>query len=381
MSKQQLLAYPYVEELEYRSKIDPYKLNLMLRSIEESVLRSILRGSESQETLNDLKLGVETSYNALQSQAAALFGYADILSGTTLFATSFDVVISGHQNRVAGITTLDWHSNRAYTKIPRYDTDNDGVADQVAPSVQILVDGVPRTTENKAYNALNRSNKSFWIEEVSNGPHLVEIQLPPSINKNFNYLEIVPFPMFGVQISGVTYQDSLSTEHILYSKDSDSYKFYNNSGPLVMHVAPKETNGTFKIYVDVTHGAIGFSSIDFAMIDYKDEEQTIYMKIMNFPTDITTCSLDKLNIDFYVDNEGTNVLTDFFTEISITNGITDAAKVTVENLSQFNSDSGYDFKGSALDTSTTEMYLKLVIKEHNTTTPVIRGCKLTYFNS
>lgn len=375
MSKQQLLAYPYITELKYREKIDEYKMNLMLRSIEESVLRSILRGSESKETLEDLRLGVETSYNALESHASKLFGYSNIAPGT-LFSTSFDEAQGGRQDKVAGVTTLDWDGNRKYTRIPRYDSDNDGIADQVSPSVQVLVDDVPRNSENKVYNALNRSNTSFWIEEIANGDHTVEIQLPPSISKQFNYVELVPFPMFGMEILSVTYQDTLSTPQTLYSKSSKPYRFYNNTGPLVMHVKPKETNGTFVITVRTTHGAIGFSNIDIAMVDYRDEVQTVYMKVMNLParTGTTTYTLDTFKMDFYIN--GATSYNKFISEVSITNGTTASAdKVTIENVNH----ETYSMNGQTLQLTTSQnMYVKIVMREHNTTTPVIRGCKITY---
>lgn len=372
MSKQQLLAYPYVEELEYRSKIDPYKMNLMLRSIEESVLRGILRGSESLETLNDLKLGVESSYLALQGNAISLLGYTNIPSGYA-FATSFDVVVSGRQDRVAGITTLDWDTNRCYTKVPRYDTDNDGIADQVSPSVQMLVDGTLRSYENKAYNSLNRNNKSFWIESAANGEHNIEIRLPPSINKNFNYFEIIPFPMFGMEILEVKYQDSLSVDQVIFS--SGNYPFYAATGPLVMHISPKETNGTFKIKVRCDYGVIGFSSIDFAMVDYKDEVQTTYLKIMNLPSKTGIYTLKTIDIDFYVHEQ--NAFDEFISEVSLVNMPSESAdqKVTLNTISH----DDYTFPaGQTLELTDQYMYLKIVMKEHNTTSPVIRGCKLTY---
>jgi hypothetical protein len=375
MSKQQLLAYPYIEELGYRNKIDTYKMNLMLRSIEESVLRSILRGSESSDTLNDLKLGVETSYNAIQSKTASIIGYSMIPVGT-LFATSFDEVTGGRQDLVAGVTTLEWDINRRFTKIPRYDSDNDGIADQVAPSVAILVDGTPRHTDNKVYNALNRNNKSFWVEAAT-GEHEIEIQLPPTLNKNFNYIELIPFPMFGMEILHVTYQDSFSTEQTIFDSTDTQYAFYDSSGPLIMHLAPKETNGTFKIRVNATHGALGFSSIDIGMIDYKDELQTVYMKFMNVPSraGATTYTLNDLSLDFYI-NEAV-VFDDYIKEVSITNGTSAGDdKVTVTGgLSH----TAYSFNGQTITLDTNQnMYLKIVIREHNTTTPVIRGAKLTY---
>ena len=41
----QLLAYPIIDEIEYASEIDSSKLNQMLSSIEQSILRCIIRSN------------------------------------------------------------------------------------------------------------------------------------------------------------------------------------------------------------------------------------------------------------------------------------------------------------------------------------------------
>lgn len=380
MSRQKLLAYPYVEELEYRSQIDPHKMNLMLRSIEESVLRSILRGSELTTTFNQLGLGVTTSYTALARHIGTLFSYRDMPSDV-IFATSYDTVITtggGRQDRVAGITTLDWDNNRKYSKVPRYDSDEDGIPDSVPPTVAVYVDGTLRDAENEVYNALSRKNDAFWIEQTSAGSHTLEIQIPPSLNKNFNYIEIAPFPVFGVDITKVEYQDPRSVWNTIYDQDNKDYKFYNSSGPLVMHLAPQETNGTFKITfnVDSEIGVMGFSNIDVGLIDYRDVSQTVYMKVMNMPPRAVTTSYILLSsqLDFYVN--GGQKADKFITELSVTNS-TDGSGDTVP-IRRVDSSVNY-FGGQTIDLEPTEnLYLKVVMKEVDMTTPVIRGCKLTY---
>lgn len=374
MSRQQLLAYPYVDELKYRSKIDPYKMNLMLRSIEESVLRSILRGSESKEQLQDLNLSVISSYAAMAAQSVRYLHLYSIPEGIG-FADSFrDVLKQGARtDYVGGITTLDWNTNRQYTKIPRYDSDNDGIPDLVSPSVVMLLDGSPRNPDNKIYNCLNRSNRSFWIEEATTGEHTIEIQLPPSLNKNFNYIELAPLPVFGMKIKRVEYQDSRSNYQTIYDSNIASYKFYSDVGPLVMHLAPKETNGTFRITVEALAGinAIGFSSIEIALIDYIDTQQTAYLTFWNIGTGNIT--LEYLDLDFYVD--GATDYSNFITELAITNAANPLIEVK-KSITTISHDRYY-FNGEQIMISD-KMYLKVVLKENNMTTPVIRGCKLKY---
>ena len=379
MSRQQLLAYPHIEEIIYRSKIDPYKINLMLRSIDESVLRCLLRGSESQDLHKDLRLGVNASYLGLASQASQFLMLQSLQAGVAV-ASSFDNVNTlngGKVDSVGGVTTLSWDTKRHVTKIPRYDTDNDGIADHVSPAVVMIVDNEVRTPDNKAYNCLNRSNRSFWIEEAAAGDHTIEIQLPPSINKAFNYIELAPFPAFGMKIKRIEYQDIYSNWQTLFHNEDKQYKFYNDSGPLVMHFSPKETNGTFKITVTALSGVdvIGFSSIDIARIDYEDRSQTVYLRFNNLKGP-KTVNLSSINVDFYIDHETLNY-GDFITELALTN-IADPLTETKVMISKATHETYY-FSGDSLTLGSGEhMHFKVIMKENNMTTPVIRGCKLTY---
>lgn len=373
-NRQKLLAYPYIDEIEYREKIDPEKLNLILRSLEESVLRAVLRGSEISDLLTRLNLGVTSSYSALSKHVGTLFSYANLDSGVA-FATAYDQVVTasgGFQDRVAGIVTLSWDNERKYSKVPRYDTDNDSIPDYVSPAVSVYLDGTLRSQDNSIYQMLSRRNDAFWIEQVASGVHTVQVNLPPSLSKSFNYVELVPFPVFGVAIQKVEYQDTSSIWKTIYDVDTQDYKFYNNSGPLVMHLAPKETNGVFKVTceVDASVGSIGFTSMDFGLIDYRDETQTVYLKFENAPASLI--SLVSSEFDFYVND---NVKKDkFISELAITN-TTDGTGASI-NINNISTDI-YTFGGQSID-ATNGLYLKVVMNEVNRTTPVIRGCKLTY---
>lgn len=381
MARQDLLAYPYIQELVYREKIDPHQMNLMLRSIEESVLRAILRGAELTNDHRKLNLGVETAYTALAKHVGTLFSYSAIPGGTA-FATAYDTVVvndGGRQDKVAGLVTLDWDPQRKYSKIPRYDSDNDGIADTVAPSVTILVNGEPRDIEDDVYNCLNRRNDSFWVEQAATGSGNIEFQLPPSLNKNFNYIEVAPFPVFGVDITKIEYQDPRSIWNTIYEDNVDDYVFYNKAGPMVMHLAPKETNGTFRIHYDVLDGvnAQGFTNIDVGYVDYKDEVQTVYMKFENFiPATVndTEYILQTSKLDFYI-NDNVDIRK-FITEVSIVNS-TDGTgdKVPINTI---NTDT-YTFGNGSIRMDVGEnLYLKIVMKENGITSPVFRGCQLTY---
>jgi len=375
-NKQQLLAYPYIDEIEYREKIDPDKLNLILRSLEESVLRAILRSSEITDLQSRLNLGVVSSYEALSKHVGTLFSYENLDSGVA-FATAYDQVITtsgGFQDRVAGIATLAWDEDRKYSKVPRYDTDNDSIPDYVSPAVSIYVDGTLRSADNSAYFMLSRRNDAFWIEQTASGIHTIQVNLPPSLNKSFNYIELAPFPVFGVEIRKVKYQDPSNLWKTIYDVTDKDYKFYNNSGPLVMHLSPKETNGTFEVTCNVDDtgggtGPIGFSSMDFGLIDYEDKTQTIYIKFENAPaSNITLLSGE---FDFYIND---NIKYDkFISKLAIANSFDGTGDISINTVST----DRYNFGKQSIDASN-GLYLKVVMNEINRTTPVIRGYKLTY---
>jgi hypothetical protein len=141
-----------------------------------------------------------------------------------------------------------------------------------------------------------------------------------------------------------------------------------------MHLSPKETNGTYRITCNVDDtgggfGPLGFSSMDFGLIDYKDETQTIYMKFENAPA--STITLVSGEFDFYIND---NIKYDkFISKLAIANSFDGTGDININTIST----DKYNFAGQTID-ATNGLYLKVVMNEINRTTPVIRGYKLTY---
>lgn len=370
MVPQQLLAYPIMEKLEYRQKIDPDQLNVMLRSLEESVLRSLLKCTEITDQMESLSLGVYSSYMGLAYQDQKINQFLTNTSGV-LFATAFDPISSavdvpcGRSNDTCGLLTLNWETARKMSKIPRQD-------EIVSPSVLVYVDSNLRSSEDSVYNIFNKSNSSFWIESVSNTSttHTLEIQLPTAINKKFNYIEILPFPLFGIEITQIDYQNELSITNSIYP--TDDTVFYTGSGPLILHLAPKSFNGTIKIYYTVKEniGAMGFSNIDVGFIDYNNTDQTSYLPFY-VPTDLGNVILTNMDLDFYVD--GTTDFNSVITEIALVTSIggSNIAVLKPVRTAQTLGNISTDLSGGVL-------YLKIKMREKNFTSPVFRGAKLTY---
>jgi hypothetical protein len=379
----QLLAHPITEEIEYRSSIDSKKLNEIIRSIEESVMRSLLRGTKLSEDFTRYNLALTSSYMAL-NRSSQMFNYypttSDITSSTSFvgvsFASAFGSMNGKRQNKTAGIVTMDWNDNKKLSKIAVYN----GV---VSPNIQIYVDGVARPSDDPVYNILDGDNSTFWVESASVGQHTMDIYLPPSSNKTFNYLEIIPFPIFGIEIVKIEYYDIHNTLKVIYPTNENS--FYNSGGPLIFHLSPKEFNNTIKITFNVLENinAMGFSSIDICNIDYLNNSNTVYLKFEKMPNNdaygnsITEIVPASISLDYYVDGVLDNNYDSFITEISIVPDISSTQKISLSRKK------GYQVIPTNTITLGTEdgqncLYLKVVMNEVGITTPVFRGAKLNY---
>lgn len=382
-----LLAYPIINELEYRSNINSKELNLMLKSIEESILRAIMRSAELENQLTSLNLASNAAYLAL-SRSNQIYNYypkdASIPIGEyggVCFATAFGDISGVRQDKLAGILTLDWNQNKKLSKIPIYN----GV---ISPSVQIYVDGALRIIDDPVYKIIDTNKSTFWIESASAGEHTLELVLPPSSKKTFNYIEVIPFPIFGMEITKIEYYDFQSVLQTIYP--SQDNPFYNNSGPLILHLAPREFNNSIKLTFNVLSGidVMGFSSIDIASIDYLNNTNTSYLKFEGVPpldhngnilSEIMPISID---LDFYSDGVIDNNYNSFISEISlVTSPVDNPTSYLVVNKKRGyqvinTSNSAFNVVQDGSEPNT--LYLKVVMNEVNFTTPVIRGAKLNY---
>jgi hypothetical protein len=379
----QLLAYPITKELEYRSNISSKELNEMIRSIEESVLRSLIRGTQLKETFDRFNLALTSSYVSM-SRSSQMYNYypttSDIYSTTSYvgvaFASAFGGMVGKKQNKMAGIATLDWNDNKKLSKIAIYN----GV---VSPNIQISVDGILRPSSDAVYNIIDGDNTTFWVESATAGQHTLELLLPPSINKGFNYIEIVPFPIFGIEIIKIEYYDLQNKLKVIYPVSENS--FYNSTGPLVFHLAPKDFNNSIKITYYVMEGinSMGFSSVDICNIDYINNTNIIYFKFENLPNydvagnAITSITPVMIDLDFYVDGVLDNNYDQFISEISLVPTVSSTEKIGLARK-----------KGRQTIPSTTInmgsedgkrcLYLKVAMNEVCKTTPVFRGAKLNF---
>jgi len=379
----QLIAYPIIKELEYRSKMSSVELNEMLRSLEESTLRALLRGTKLSERINMLNLAVNSAYIALDKSKQSYTSYPttnDVISSTsfvgTAYATGFGEINGVRQNKTAGIVTMDWNENKKLSKIPVYE----GV---VSPNIKIYIDNILRPSDDPVYSIIDGNNSTFWVESTTIGQHTLEIVLPPSIQKTFNYLELIPFPIFGIDIKQIQYSDPYNKSQVIYPANSNS--FYSPGGPLVFHLQPREFNNSIKIVFDVLEGigAMGFVKIDICSIDYLNNSNTVYLKFENIAeqdtygnkvTEITPVSID---IDYYIDGQLESSHDNFITDISL---VSEIGSGTTIGLSRTKGLQIIPPTSIVLGTAGGEnsLYLKFIINEIGLTTPVIRGAKLNY---
>lgn len=381
--KDKLMAYPMLDELQYRSNINTKQLNSMFKSIEESILRSIIRGTELDRKLNRLSLGVTSAYKALESHNQIYNSYpkaANIPSGSyggIAFATAFGEATGGRQHKAGGIVTMNWQDRKKLSKIPVYDG-------KVNPAVSISVDGVVREPDDSVYNIVDGDPNTFWVEEASAGQHTIEINLPPSISKKFNFLEVYPFPIFGIDIEDISYDDLQSVSHSIFPTKENP--FYNKSGPLVFHLSPKEWNNTITFTINVKDGinTMGFSKIDIASIDYLDTSATIIIPLENIPqvdhtgSTLTDINPTTVNLDFYIDGAVEDDYDSFISEILIM----DREDGSGENIRLKKTRGSQSIAASSINVSQTSgdnaLYLKMVINERRLTSPVIRGASLEW---
>lgn len=371
--KKRVLAYPIIDELKYTQRIDTKQLNEMMSSIESSILRAIIRSTELSVKVNALNLGIINSYNSLYAHEKSYQKYPSYYN--TCFATAFsNSLTGGKQNQNAGVVTLNWDDYNKQSKIPMID----GV---LSPNINIYVNGELRDQDDDVYNILDGDPSTFWIEETSNQKHTLEIELPPSLNKRFNYLELVPFPIFGIEITKITYKDLQGANQVIFDTNALSttfkpYRFYNTSGPMVFHLSPKEYNNNIKIDYKVKDGcsAMGFSTIDVSLVDYYNTATTILIPFENLPN-VQSITPTKIDLDFYIDGVVDSNLNKFFSKngggIFITNNSNeDLEEITPIQGPQIKTWSSIDIRNG--------LWLKIVMNEVDMTTSVFRGCKMEF---
>jgi len=277
-----LSVYPDIKELEYSSKLDTSTLNGQLRSIEESSLRALLRGREITSELDRIELGLIKSYQAM----GARYGALEFENVDKAYASAFN--INNDKTSDAnllydtsyGLVTLN--PIGSYSKIPRGEK-YDG---KVSAQVTMYLDDVLIEQDAEAYDALDGTNKYFWIEEVEpKTTHEIRIDLPPALTKRFNYIELFPFPLYGMIVNKVEYQDFRG---VRWDVTKDMYGSFNplqnNVGEAIkLYTSPKEFNGSIYITVTATTiGAIGFSNIDIKMNDFDNTTKAGFIRFDSF---------------------------------------------------------------------------------------------------
>jgi hypothetical protein len=355
MNGKKLLAYPLIDKLEYRQNIDSDQLNRMFHSIEESILRAIMRGRDAQDLISRLNLAAESSNRSVVAETSRLLAYIrDIYN--TMIATGYEDVItpvgySVNNDKIAGSVTMPYVAGKNLSKIPRYDSDNDGIADTVSPSVKIRVNDVERPPEDSIYNMLNRRNDSFWIEQLGAGTHVIEIELPPSINKKFNYLELIPMPIFGFEITKIEYLDLKSNAQEIIRPGS-----VRKDGPQILHFAPKQFNNIIKLTINVGDaGVIGFTNVDIALVDYQNTAQMFYIPFTNVPTSTVDSEVNYGN---------------YIKDIRLVSDMTNDTLISVLKPVSEQLLTSITLNGT--------MYIKVTMQENDLTTPIFYGAKITY---
>jgi len=379
-----LSVYPYIKEIGYSDPISSEMLNKQFESLRESVLRSIIRTQEINTSLTTY----EAAVNAQAISLAAEFDNLKYQELDTTYITSFDTDNLKASNisydTAYGYTTLGLESE--YSKIPRGVKYNG----KVSSDVTVLVNGEVQEYDSAPYRALDNSLKTVWFDTFDPDSIVTyEVQLPPSLTKRFNYIEINPFPVFGFDIKKVEYQDFYGVFHdVTESRHGTHDPLENNRAyPTKIYVSPKEFNGTVRITgKTLPTGFFGFSNIDIGFQDFNNTGDEFYLKFKAFSANNTTTrNIDVTTVDlsYYFDApkaeqllNGGSIMNAWLVSGSVSPegviNVIDKANLSFSSNETIQVNKQFTLPPNAV------LYLKLQFTEHNMTTPVFRGAKLNY---
>lgn len=350
MIKRNLRVKPITKILDYGSNIDTDELNDILTSLDESVLRAIVSEKDIKSEINKVKDAVIASQTNLGNKINSIQTNQE--KGTT---TNEDWI------------TLDY---TPISKIPRgknYNTENSNVSEQA----EISLDGTPFTDNvSDIYSILDGNKGTFWSKDISDDDeHELEILLPPTLNNNFNYIEINPYPLYSLDIISVIYQDLHGDEQTVYNNETSHYSFDGLKYKIFLKER-KKTNGVFKIKYKRKNDKIriiGFSSIDIANNIYENtkEDELSFNDTTNNTDGEITYTLTKLKVNVFNNKEE-----------PIEIGIFKNDDTVVQNFTEYNNE--LDLNDNVTLASNKSLKLKYKLKSNNGTTPVIKGAKLEY---
>ena len=387
-----LSVFPDIHEIEYASKIDSSELNRQLKSIEESALRAIIRGKEINSEVQRLQLGVVKSYESLHNRLNEIS-----------YTTPNKSIASAYKNKLEGSNLrqdvpygdLTLPIIGQYSKIPR----GIGYDGKVSPNVSIYLDDELIDYGSEIYDCLDGSNKSFWIQETEpDATHAIKIELPPALNKRFNYIELFPFPLYGMKITQIEYQTYLGHKVDVTDDIYNNSPLSNNSGEAIkLYLSPKEYTGVIYITVKATNGIIGFSNIDIKFLDFQNTTTLGILKFDNLQRNITY-TLKNLKVDWYYDGPDAQSLITTNTDSPIlinlvqSDGTTESNSNEIETLTRLpdgidksiniitgDDDGSYNLTNTSLTLENGEyLFLEIILLEKNYTSPVVKGAEIEF---
>lgn len=383
--KQTLSIYPYIEEIGYSDPISSEKLNKQFQSLKESVLRSVIRSQEINTSLDTMEA-------AVNAQAISIGNYYNNLNyqqNDTAYITAFDNMLQSNEfvnyDTAYGYVSLMPVSN--YSKIPR----NEKYDGKVSPNVTILINGVQQPYDNYVYKALDNSLNTLYFDNLPPNTNVeFEIQLPPSLTKRFNYVQINPFPVFGYDLINIQYQDFFGVFHDLLETVYGTHNpmLNNKAMPTKIYTSPKEFNGTIKIIGKTNStGYFGFSNIDIGFIDFNNTTQSCILPFKEFlanKQNLLKINVSTAIVDYYFDSPNAKALLEGYSPVlearifvgTMVNGVVtqtgDSFKLNISSNSLINVNKEFIMNVGEL------LYLELKLTENNMTTPVFRGAKLNY---
>ena len=370
--------------LGYRQPVTSEVLGPKMASLQEFLLRAVLRGKHTREYTREVSMATTYSSALLHAYHAHTLAQLDAVRSNspnkTLHVSFYEAKdtttppdVNIQRDRLYGQITL--RPSAVFNKVPTY-TDAFG---DIRPrrTTTITRDGVALDPDtHPLYWALNGRPDRFWIDDSATADQqtIIEVSLPKGIRSEVNRFTVNPFPHQACTISRLEYR-SPSGYRLVPG-------FLESANPIRTHFVPGQFEDQFRITLrattiqvaDESRALWGLNTIGAALVDY-EESGTAYSSVSAIGSD-TISRITSFSGDFTVDStvptsrhssppvEFTLQTTD---NVVVYNSVTHKYPLTTSNAP------------IVVAGSPTTLWLKTELREPlDRVTPVVRNVTFTY---
>lgn len=369
--------------LSYGSELSSKRYNQIVDSLKTSVLRAINRSRKTSEKL-DLFTKALVAENQYVTSKLNSFSRENP-GGNTSLITAYDSPKPNSSSnykwdKLHGQVVVGYDSSSKYTKVVRT-TNIDGER-RASLNTFITIDGAAMAHTDSIYNILDGEKNTFWQYEATADQEIqVVIQFPSSIKPLVNYVDLVPFPAYGFEITELLFHKvGGGTENLI-----PNITGYAMDG-LSTHFKPTSWNNqvSFKIKAK-QDGIIGISNFDIGLIDYDNSMTTVRYKVDNYYnaafTHINRINLFDFGLHSIAGSDGDyNPLKEIVVKCYSSDTDTVGTTIPYETLVRGTSDiRGKSTKElSVAKVANKNFYVELSFRKYLGQTPIFRALKITH---